>query len=93
MTLPANGMFHLRSLYSVPETMARIMARIEELVGAREKSIMARTDFAGDATKLIFGNPKMGSPCERIKCGHRSPPLACTIFECGVVVHEQKRAS
>jgi uncharacterized protein (DUF302 family) len=68
MTLPDNGMVHLRSAYSVPETMTRL----EALVAARGMKILARIDHSGDAAKvgiemqpaqlLIFGNPKAGTP-------------------------------
>jgi uncharacterized protein (DUF302 family) len=66
--LPDNGMVHLRSSYSVSETLKRL----EELVLARGMTILARIDHSGDAAKvglkmqpaklLIFGNPKGGTP-------------------------------
>ena len=66
--IPANGMVHLSSAYSVPETMARL----EKSVLARGMSIQTRIDHSGDAAKvglqmspaqlLIFGNPKAGTP-------------------------------
>jgi uncharacterized protein (DUF302 family) len=68
MTLPDNGMVHLLSAYSAPQTMARL----ETLVVARGMSILARIDHGGDAAKagfqmppaqlLVFGNPKAGTP-------------------------------
>jgi uncharacterized protein (DUF302 family) len=68
VTLPDNGMVHLRSAYSALETMARL----EALVVAHGMSILVRIDHSGDATKaglqmqpaqlLIFGNPKAGTP-------------------------------
>jgi len=63
-----NGMVHLNSAYSVPETMERL----ETLVKARGLTILARIDHSGDAAKvglkmqpaqlLIFGNAKAGTP-------------------------------
>src|ERR1035438_757782 len=63
-----NGMVHLNSAYSVPETMARLTS----LVTARGLTILAHIDHGGDAAKvglkmqpaelLIFGNPKAGTP-------------------------------
>jgi uncharacterized protein (DUF302 family) len=61
-------MIHLRSFYSVSETLRRL----EELVRARGMTILARIDHGGDAARaglkmqpaelLIFGNPKGGTP-------------------------------
>jgi uncharacterized protein (DUF302 family) len=66
--IPSNGMVHLSSAYSVPETMARLVRGVL----ARGMSIQARIDHGGDAAKvglqmspaqlLIFGNPKAGPP-------------------------------
>ncbi len=68
MKLPENGMIHLQSAHSVPETMARL----EAIVTAHGMTILARMDHSGDAAKagmkmqaaqlLIFGNPKAGTP-------------------------------
>jgi uncharacterized protein (DUF302 family) len=67
MTLPGNGMVHLRSAYTVPETMTRL----EALVTAGGMTIFARVDHSGDAAKiglqmtptelLIFGTAKAGT--------------------------------
>ena len=66
--LPDNGMVHLSSPYSVPETLARL----ETVVKAKGLPILARIDHSGDAAKagltmkptqlLIFGNAKGGTP-------------------------------
>jgi len=66
--LPDNGMIHLRSSYSVTETLTRL----EALVRAKGMAILAHIDHSGDAAKaglkmqpaelLIFGNPKSGTP-------------------------------
>jgi uncharacterized protein (DUF302 family) len=66
--IPENGMVHLRSSYSVPETLRRL----EQLVRGRGMTILARIDHSGDAARvglkmrptelLIFGNPKGGTP-------------------------------
>jgi uncharacterized protein (DUF302 family) len=63
-----NGMVHLSSAHSVPDTMARL----KTLVTARGMTILAHIDHSGDAAKvglkmqpaelLIFGNPKAGTP-------------------------------
>src|ERR1700729_2393800 len=63
-----NGMVHLRSPYSVPETLQRL----EALVTAKGLTIFARVDHSGEAAKvgmempptelLIFGSPKSGTP-------------------------------
>lgn len=65
---PNNGLIHLSSPYSVPETLARL----ESIVRSRGINILARIDHSGDAEKaglvmpptklLIFGNPKSGTP-------------------------------
>jgi uncharacterized protein (DUF302 family) len=63
-----NGLIHLSSRYSVPETLARL----ESIVQSKGINILARIDHSGDAEKaglvmpptklLIFGNPKSGTP-------------------------------
>jgi uncharacterized protein (DUF302 family) len=63
-----NGMVHLESSRSVPETLARL----ETIVRAKGLAILARIDHSGDAAKaglsmrpaqlLIFGNAKAGTP-------------------------------
>ena len=63
-----NGMIHLTSPYSVPETLRRL----ESLLQARGLAIFARVDHSGEAEKaglkmrptelLIFGSPKQGTP-------------------------------
>jgi uncharacterized protein (DUF302 family) len=69
VTPPAeNGMIHLASPYSVPETLRRL----ESLLQARGLAIFARIDHSGEAEKaglkmrptqlLIFGSPKQGTP-------------------------------
>lgn len=69
MTPPAeNGMIHLASPYSVPETLRRL----ESLLQARGLAIFVRVDHSGEAEKaglkmrptqlLIFGSPKQGTP-------------------------------
>jgi uncharacterized protein (DUF302 family) len=68
IALPGNGMVHLSSPYSAPETLQRL----ESLVTTRGLSILAHIDHSGDAAKvglkmqptalLIFGNPKSGTP-------------------------------
>ncbi len=68
LTLPRDGMVHLDSAFSVPETLRRI----EEVLVAHGASIMARIDHAAGAVSvgltmlpavlLIFGNPRSGTP-------------------------------
>jgi len=68
MTPPENGMIHLKSPHTVPETVAAL----EEAIGRRGIHIAARIDHSGDAAKvglqmpptvlLIFGNPAAGTP-------------------------------
>jgi uncharacterized protein (DUF302 family) len=63
-----NGLIHLSSPYSVPETLSRL----EKIVQSKGLTILARIDHSGDAAKvglkmqptelLIFGNPKSGTP-------------------------------
>ncbi len=67
-SLPDNGMVHLSSPYSVPETMARI----ESLLQKQGLTLFCRIDHSGEAEKsglqmpptqlIIFGNPKGGTP-------------------------------
>jgi uncharacterized protein (DUF302 family) len=67
-SLPENGMTHLRSAYSVPETLKRL----ESLLQAQGIMIFARIDHSGEAERaglkmhptqlLIFGSPKSGTP-------------------------------
>jgi uncharacterized protein (DUF302 family) len=62
------GIVDLPSPYSVPETLARLEAILEE----RGVAVFARVDHSGEATKaglqmrptqlLIFGSPKGGTP-------------------------------
>jgi uncharacterized protein (DUF302 family) len=63
-----NGLSHLRSPYSVPDTLKRL----ESLLVAKNISVFARIDHSGEAEKLgmkmrptqllIFGSPKVGTP-------------------------------
>ena len=65
---PENGIVHVPSKYSVPDTLRRLNA----LVKSRGLTVFAHIDFGGDAAKvglrmratqlLIFGNPKSGTP-------------------------------
>jgi uncharacterized protein (DUF302 family) len=67
-TFPDNGMIHLESPYSAPETILRL----EALLAARKIPLVARVDHAKAAADvglhmkptllLIFGNAKSGSP-------------------------------
>ena len=66
--LSTNGLIHLSSPYSVPETLARL----EKILHSKSLPILARIDHSGDAAKaglkipptilLIFGNAKSGTP-------------------------------
>jgi uncharacterized protein (DUF302 family) len=68
LDMPDNGMVHLRSPYTVMETLARL----ETIVQTKGLAILARIDHSGDAAKagmemqptklLIFGNAKSGTP-------------------------------
>jgi uncharacterized protein (DUF302 family) len=73
MTPPANpsstqGLVHLESPYTVPETIARL----HEIVKAKGIATLALIDHSGDAERaglkmnptqlLIFGNAKAGTP-------------------------------
>jgi len=67
-SLPDNGLVHLRSPYSVPETLKRL----ESVLHARNFTVFARVDHSGEAEKvgltmhptqlIIFGSPKAGTP-------------------------------
>lgn len=67
-SLPDNGMIHLSSPYSVPETLKRL----ESILEARGLTVFGRVDHAGEAKKaglqmrptelIIFGSPKAGTP-------------------------------
>jgi uncharacterized protein (DUF302 family) len=68
MALPENGLIHLRSLYSVLETVKRLEAGL----AAKNLTIFARIDHGGEAERVglkmrptqlvIFGTPKGGTP-------------------------------
>jgi uncharacterized protein (DUF302 family) len=69
MTSPSNnGIVHLRSPYTVPETLQRL----ESIVTTKGLMIFARVDHSGEAAKaglnmpptklLLFGSPKAGTP-------------------------------
>jgi len=63
-----NGMAHLASPHSVPETLNRL----EAVLTAKGVTVFARVDHSGEAEKaglkmnptqlLIFGSPKAGTP-------------------------------
>jgi uncharacterized protein (DUF302 family) len=63
-----NGMVHLSSPYSVPETLRRL----ESLLQNRGLAVFGRIDHSGEAEKaglkmrptelIIFGSPKQGTP-------------------------------
>ena len=67
-TTIANGMLHLSSPYSVPETLRRI----ESLLQEKGLAIFCRVDHSGEAEKtglkmhptqlILFGSPKAGTP-------------------------------
>jgi uncharacterized protein (DUF302 family) len=67
-TSPENGMVHLGSPYSVPETLKRL----ESILQSRGLTVFARIDHSGEAEKvgmkmrstqlIIFGSPKGGTP-------------------------------
>src|SRR5271155_1339980 len=67
-SLPDNGMVHLKSAYSVPETLKRL----ESLLQAKSVNVFALIDHSGEAEKvglkmrptqlIIFGSPKAGTP-------------------------------
>ncbi len=65
---PDNGMVHLSSPYSVPETLQRV----ETLLREKGLTIFCRVDHSGEAEKvglkmhptqlILFGSPKGGTP-------------------------------
>ena len=65
---PDNGMQHLSSPYSVPETLRRV----ESLLHEKGLAIFCRVDHSGEAEKaglkmhptqlILFGSPKAGTP-------------------------------
>ena len=67
-SLPDNGMVHLSSPYSVPETLKRLNSVLQ----SHGLTIFARVDHSGEAEKvglkmhptqlIIFGSPKSGTP-------------------------------
>ena len=67
-SLPDNGMVHLSSRYSVPDTLKRL----ESLLRTKNLTVFARVDHSGEAEKvglkmrptqlIIFGSPKGGTP-------------------------------
>jgi uncharacterized protein (DUF302 family) len=67
-TLIDNGLAHLASPHSVPETLKRL----EAVLRAKGVTVFARVDHSGEAEKaglkmnptqlLIFGSPKAGTP-------------------------------
>ena len=67
-TYPDNGMIHLSSPYTAPETLARL----ESILQSRGIKVFARIDHSGEAEKVsmkmhstqlvIFGSPKGGTP-------------------------------
>jgi len=67
-SFPDNGMVHLSSPYSFPETVERLEAALH----AKGIAVFARVDHSGEAAKvglqmrptllLIFGSPKSGTP-------------------------------
>jgi uncharacterized protein (DUF302 family) len=66
--MPDNGMVHLSSPYSVPETLKRV----ESILREKGLSIFCYVDHSGEAEKaglkmrpthlLLFGSPKGGTP-------------------------------
>ncbi len=68
VSLPDNGMVHVRSSYSVLETLKRL----ESALQAKNLTVFARIDHSGEAEKIglqmrptqlvIFGSPKAGTP-------------------------------
>jgi uncharacterized protein (DUF302 family) len=67
-TFPDNGMVHLSSPYTVPETVKRL----DSVLQSRSLTVFARIDHSGEAEKvsmkmhptqlIIFGSPKGGTP-------------------------------
>jgi uncharacterized protein (DUF302 family) len=68
VTSPDNGMVHLSSPHSVPETLKRL----DSILQSRNLTVFARIDHSGEAEKvgmnmhptqlIIFGSPKGGTP-------------------------------
>ena len=68
VSFPENGLVHLRSPYSVPETVTRL----ESVLRASNLTVFALVDHSGEAKKvglamrptqlIIFGSPKGGTP-------------------------------
>jgi uncharacterized protein (DUF302 family) len=66
--LPDNGLIHVSSPHSVPETVERL----ETILRAKNLTVFARIDHSGEAAKvgltmrptqlIIFGSPKGGTP-------------------------------
>jgi uncharacterized protein (DUF302 family) len=66
--LPDNGLVHLKSPYSVSETVERL----ESVLHAKNLTVFACVDHSGEAEKvgltmrptklIIFGSPKAGTP-------------------------------
>ena len=67
-SLPDNGLIHLRSPYSVPETLKRLQSVLQ----TKNLDVFARVDHSGEAEKvglkmrptqlIVFGSPKAGTP-------------------------------
>ena len=67
-SLSDSGLVHLKSPYSVPETINRL----ESMLRAKNITVFARVDHSGEAEKVgltmrptqlvIFGSPKSGTP-------------------------------
>ena len=67
-SFPDNGMVHLSSRFSVPDTLGRV----ESLLQKQGLNVFARVDHSGEAEKaglkmrptqlVIFGSPKSGTP-------------------------------
>ena len=67
-SLPEKGLVHLRSPYSVPETVKRL----ESALRAKNLTVFAYVDHSGEAEKvglkmhptqlIVFGSPKSGTP-------------------------------
>lgn len=67
-SLPANGMVHIVSKFSAPETVARI----ESAIRSQGINIFTRFDHSGESVKaglrmrfaqvIVFGSPKSGTP-------------------------------
>ena len=65
---PDNGMVHLKSAYTVPETVERV----ESVLRTKNLTVFALIDHSGEAEKagltmrptqlIIFGSPKAGTP-------------------------------